>query len=146
MRADEYFLDTNIFVRFFVRDSQRAFEECRDFFEALRSGRVTAVTSSTVIAEVHWLLKSYYKISKNDIVDFVGRMLSNPYLVIDNKDNTGLANSLFGDHNVKFIDALIASHPGVQDGSMTVVSYDKDFDVLGVKRLEPREVLGKTRA
>jgi len=143
MNADKYFIDTNIFVRFFVRDSERSFRECSAVFESLAAGDFVAVTSSAVIAEIHWLLKSYYKIDKQNIVGFVVRALSLSHLKIDNRGDTALANVLFRDASVKFIDALIASHPDIQNGSMTVISYDKDFDKLGVKRIEPKALVRK---
>ncbi len=143
MSVDEYFLDTNIFVRFFVRDSEKTFRECKALFEVLTQGSMHATTSSTVVAEVHWLLKSYYKINKADSTDYVDRILGNPSITIDNRDDARFANTLFREHGIKFIDALIASHPLIQDGSMTIISYDKDFDALGVKRIEPRALKKK---
>jgi predicted nucleic-acid-binding protein len=40
-------------------------------------------------------------------------------------------------HKAKWIDCLIASAPDIQSGETAVVSYDRDFDRLGVVRLEP---------
>lgn len=51
------------------------------------------------------------------------------------------AIDLYQKHNIKFVDALIASHPKMQNKEIVVVSYDKDFDKLGIKRQEPAEVL-----
>ena len=141
----EYFVDTNVFVRYFVKDSEQSFIECRGIFDDLAMSSLKAVTSSSVIAEIHWVLKSYYKLPKVEIVDYVSRILSIRNLDIDNLDSPLLANSIFQDSSVKFIDALIASHPRIQDGSMSVISYDKDFDKLGVKRMEPKSVLKSLR-
>lgn len=141
MGTDNLFIDTNVFVRFFVRDSEKTFRECSDFLEALARGKIHAATSSIVIAEIHWLLRSYYKIDKRNIVDFVHRILSMPHLHIDNRDDAALANETFRNTSVKFIDALIASHPKIREGSIIIVSYDKDFDRLGIKRVEPRSVV-----
>ena len=141
MNGNEFFIDTNIFARFFVRDSEESFQECRELFACMKTGDCAAVTSSVVIAEIHWLLRSYYKISKADITAFVDRLLSMPQLRIDNRDNVINANTMFRDSSIKFTDALIASHPKIQDGSMAVISYDKDFDKLGVKRVEPAALL-----
>jgi len=44
---------------------------------------------------------------------------------------------MYSSKNVKFIDAMIASVDQIVSGSWVVVSYDKDFDKLGVKRAEP---------
>lgn len=43
----------------------------------------------------------------------------------------------FSEKTVKFVDAMIGSIREVADGEWIVVSYDRDFDKLGVKRVEP---------
>lgn len=49
------------------------------------------------------------------------------------------AVSLFEKTNVKFFDALISSISEIMEQRWIVISYDKDFDKLGVKRKEPGE-------
>jgi len=49
--------------------------------------------------------------------------------------------NLFSKRNVKYIDTLIASIKEILAKKWTVVSYDKDFDKLGVLRKEPGEVI-----
>lgn len=43
----------------------------------------------------------------------------------------------------KFIDCMISSIQGIRNGVISVVSYDRDFDKLGVKRFEPGENLSQ---
>lgn len=51
------------------------------------------------------------------------------------------ALALYERHAVKFIDALIASFLKWSAMHLTLISYDRDFDKLGVKRVEPAELL-----
>lgn len=145
MSAPEYLIDSNVFIRHFVRDNAKMSAECTEFIAVVQREPLPAVTSALVLAEVQWVLGSFYAFPKPRVVEALKSIIR----FADQNADMAMATTaaaLYEGHNVKFIDALIASHPRVQDGSMTVVSYDKDFDVLGVKRLEPREVLRKIRA
>ncbi len=48
-----------------------------------------------------------------------------------------VALKIYAEKNVKFIDALIASIPQIQAKEWTVISYDRDFDKIGINRKEP---------
>jgi len=52
-----------------------------------------------------------------------------------------LAIEIYEKFPVKFIDALIVSNPKIFKKEITIISYDKDFDKLNVKRKEPKDVL-----
>ncbi|MDP2951393.1 MAG: hypothetical protein Q8N55_03340, partial [bacterium] len=43
-------------------------------------------------------------------------------------------------HKIKFIDALIASERIFNKEDIVLISYDKDFDKIGLKRLEPSQI------
>ena len=60
--------------------------------------------------------------------------------IIDDVDPV-FALKMFQDHSVKFIDAMIASNSLVSKGEMIIVSYDRDFDKMGVKRIEPADLI-----
>lgn len=48
---------------------------------------------------------------------------------------------MFEQKPVKFIDALLASIKEIKEKKWKVVSYDRDFDKLGVVRIEPKEII-----
>jgi predicted nucleic-acid-binding protein len=99
------------------------------------------VSSSLVLAEFAWTLKSYYQLNKEEIVEALQAVQGIRNLKFIDHQNVLLGNELYSMHPVKYIDALIASVPTLQDGSMAIISYDKDFDRLRVKRLEPSALL-----
>ena len=57
-------------------------------------------------------------------------------------DNYQLSKSveIFEKKPVKYIDAMIASVEPIQEKKWVVVSFDKDFDKIGVLRKEPGEI------
>lgn len=137
----QYFIDSNIFLRVMAREDERSFRECFDFLQIVESGKISAVTSSIVIAEVVWTLGSFYKMSKVKIVEALERMKGSRFFkLIDNYD-FDLAFGYFSRYNIKFVDALIASNSSIQFKKWILVSYDKDFDKLGVIRKEPSQIL-----
>ena len=144
MSALEYCIDTNIFIRFLVKDDARMFRECSELIDEIQHEHILAYTPIPVLAEVQWVLKSFYKFEKSEVVKALKSIIAFSQEPPD-VPAAGTALSLYEQHSVKFIDALIASHPRIQDGSMAVISYDKDFDKLGVSRLEPKGVLKTLR-
>ena len=135
------FIDTNIFLRFFVKENKKMFQDCRDFLQVISLNKFNVFTSSLVLSEVVWVLGSHYKFSKKKIVLAIKSILNLRRLeIVDGFDyDWGLKR--FEDLNVKYIDALIASIGGNKNKKWTVVSYDKDFDKLGILRKEPRQIL-----
>lgn len=137
-----YFVDTNIFVRILVKEDERSFRECFQFFQHAYNGKIKIITSSLVLAEVHWVLSSFYRFGKDETVEALQNILNTRVRVKDGS-SVSLALEMFRNTNVKLTDALIASHPLIEKRRATVVSYDKDFDKLGIPRKEPGEIIKK---
>jgi len=135
-----YYLDTNIFLRFLIADSTKAHESCQELFQLIEERRIKAVTSSLVFAEIVWVLGSFYKFPRSKISDALAIFVRSPIFFNDRFD-LGAAIEAYASHPVKFIDALIASNPFLRRGTAVLVSYDKDFDRLNIKRIEPQEVM-----
>ena len=138
----KYYLDTNVFLRFLVADDAKVYESCRELFGLIDSSCIKAVTSPLVFAEIVWVLGSFYKFPREKITETL-RIAAQSGILFDNRCNVAAAVEAYGSHTVKFVDALIASHPLIRSGKLPVISYDADFDKLHVKRLEPRDVIAR---
>ena len=137
----KYFLDTNIFLRYFTDEHQnKIYKECTELIKLIKFNKINATTSHLVIAEVVWTLQSSYQATKEQVVKVL-QLIESLGLTYLESVNSGVANELFKTKSVKYIDVLIASNPLVQSKKMVIVSYDKDFDKLGVVREEPSEVI-----
>lgn len=136
----KYLLDTNIFLRILSGLDSEQKGECETLLREVERGKIKAYVPSLVLSEVVWTLSSYYKHSKKEIVIAVKSIINISNLKFIDGYNVFLGLDMYEKKSVKYIDALIASTPDIQSGKMIVVSYDKDFDKLKVKRLEPQNV------
>ena len=141
----KYYLDTNIFLRFLVADDERAHASCVELFRLIEERKIKGITSSLVFAEIVWVLGSFYKFPRAKISEALA-ILGRSRISFDDRFDILTAIELYGSHTVKFVDALIASHPLIRSGKLPIVSYDTDFDKLKVKRIEPQEVVAEMKS
>jgi predicted nucleic-acid-binding protein len=135
------FIDTNIFLRILTKDNKRMFDECMRLLIFIKAGKVESRTSTLVLSEIVWTLGTTYSFSKKRIADAIKSIINVPEIKVVEGHEIMLATEFFEKYSVKFIDSLIASIPGIQSGEWTIVSYDKDFDKLGVRRMEPSQII-----
>lgn len=139
----EYFLDTNIFIRVLELENQKIFDECSGLLKLVKDSKIKAVTSGEVLSEIVWVLGSSYNESKSKIIKSLKGIVGLNGLKIVDEFDLEYAIRKYEEKNVKFIDSLIASNPKIQSKKMAIISYDKDFDKLGVKRLEPSDIINR---
>jgi len=137
------FIDTNIFLRVLTKDNKKMFDECMKLLISIKAGRVESRTSTLVLSEIVWTLGTTYSFSKKRIADAIKSIINVPEIKVVEGHEIMLATEFYEKYSVKFIDSLIASIPGIQSGEWTMVSYDKDFDKLGVKRVEPSDIMNR---
>jgi len=141
-KQNKYFIDTNIFLRALIKDNKEKYDDILKLFEQIKNNEIKAFTSSFVLAEIVWTLSSFYKISKKDVIETLVSIKNLNGLEITEKSNTTKAIELYEQYNVKYIDCVIyttLTNEKKQNG--IVVSYDTDFDKLGAKRIEPKDLL-----
>ncbi len=93
-----------------------------------------------ILAELIWTLKSFYGIGKEEIARRIKSIIKlRGMKLVDNYDPLW-AIALYQSKSIKYIDALIASIKPIQEKKWTVVSFDKDFDRIGINRKEPGKI------
>ncbi len=130
------FVDTNVFLRFFVADVDDLYERARRLFERSEKGEVNLTTSELVIAEIIWVLESYYGFSKSEIYEVIKTLLNTRGLKIMNSRIIQKAIELYMSENIDFIDAY--------NGSLiTIKSYGKvaTFDRKHFNRIDNIEIV-----
>lgn len=141
MKEISYFIDTNIFLRTLMNDNEKFFNECIGFLDLVKSGKIKAQTSCLVLSEVSWTLSSFYKSGKDKVVESLYSIINLKNLKFNEKFNSNFGVQIYEQNSIKLTDAFIASNPKIQNKEMIVVSYDKDFDKLGIIRKEPGEIV-----
>jgi len=131
------FLDTNIFIRFLTDDVPEKVDACEEIFKKAVEKQETLFTTDLVIAEIIWVLESFYELPKNEIQDKVEKILNTPNLICPHKDLILSALMLYSEKNIDYIDAynaLILKENGIEE----LYSYDKHYDRIDwLTRLEP---------
>ena len=128
----EKVLDANIIIRFLVDDDK----EKTNAIEKLIRSNETLILTDVTIAEIIWVLSSYYKEPKKDIVKKITALIHLPSIKC-NKKVIITALSFFEKHNIDWIDAYLAAYTKEND-LKEIYSYDLDLDkIKSIKRLTP---------
>ena len=132
------FLDTNIILRFLLRDDEAKFQRCYDVLKRTERGEEKLETSDLVISEVVWNLESKpYGLDRERIRDLVLPIVQLRGLRLSGKRVFEPAFQLYVDKAIDFVDAYNAATME-RRGLNEVYSYDPDFDrVPGITRIEP---------
>lgn len=133
------FVDTNIFLRFMVNDDPQKADACEMLFRRAITGEESLFTTDMVIAEIVWVLESYYELNKSDVREKLEKILNTKNLDCPNKEIIINALCAYEEKNIDYIDAYnayILKMKGIDE----VYSYDSHYDrIKGVKRIEPGE-------
>ena len=131
------FIDTNIFIRFLVNDIPQKADACEKIFKNAVAKKETLFTTEMVIAEIIWVLESYYELSQQEVQEKVEKILNTPNLICPRKDLILNALTIYGEKNIDYIDAynaLILKDKGIKE----LYSYDKHYGRMDwLTRLEP---------
>lgn len=112
---DPIFVDTNVFLRFFIRDDESFYHKAMSLFEKAENAQVKLETSDMVIAEIIWVLESYYDFSKPEIKEVVDTILETKNLKVANHSRVKEAVALYSSGKMDFIDAYNIAYMKAKD-------------------------------
>lgn len=137
----KFFIDTNVWLRFFLADNKRQFEDCKKFLTLNEQGRFKIYTSTVVLLEIAFTLKSFYHIRKKQIISDLETLLAARNLTLIEKTSFIKALALFKRHQIKLADCLIASQ---LPKDVTICTYDREFKkIKDLISLTPKEIIAK---
>src|SRR4030065_1328983 len=125
------FVDTNVFLRFFVRDVESFYQKARELFEKAERGDAKLETSDTVIAEIVWVLESYYDFSKAEIKEVVDTILETKNIRVANHSRVKEGINNYAAGKIDFIDACNIAY--IKSKGLKKVAT---FDVKHFKTIE----------
>ena len=129
-------LDTNVIVRFLVSDKSPKYQNLYSFFEALENGSMMVELKLIVLFQLIFVLKSFYKVPKEQIANGVTDLLKYKGISVKNKSVIRRMLEIWRNNNLDIVDChLIASLEG--DTQNLLYSYDRDFDKFNINRKEP---------
>ena len=130
-------VDTNVILRFLTREPPDMAQQALTLFTAVQNGEISLILEEIVLAEVVWVLRSFYQYSPTEISNILQEFVNFPGIVCEHKASILIALRLFASKNLDFTDAMIAAQM-VRKGIDEIYSFDTHFDGLpGINRLVP---------
>jgi predicted nucleic-acid-binding protein len=117
-------LDTNVLVRFLVRDDERQAERARAVIEACRAAGDGCLVSNLVLCELEWVLESVYDATRPDVVLAVRTLQSTPPFVLEEPELVERALALYVAGKGDLSDYL-TGEVGLSRGARTTYTFDR---------------------
>jgi len=133
----EGLIDANVILRYLTKDPPAMAEAALKIFDEARRGKASLLIIPITVAEVVWVLESFYEYSKGRIAETMIQFLMCEGLEVESLDLLIGALNLYHEKNLDFADAVLAM-TALQKGPKRIYSFDRHLDrVDGIKRLAP---------
>jgi predicted nucleic-acid-binding protein len=118
-------IDTNVLVRFLIRDDQAQFERAQKLIKREATAGDPVFISLVVLLEAEWVLRSRYKLTKGEILSTFSDLLSSIDTNFEDESSIEEALYVWKDSPAQFADCLIgARHRAC--GCRATASFDTD--------------------
>jgi predicted nucleic-acid-binding protein len=100
-------LDTNVLVRFLVRDDPAQFDRAQKLIKREAGEGEGVSISLLVLLETEWVLRSRYSMSKNEIAGALSGLLDSSEVRVEDETTVERALFVWKDSATEFADCLI---------------------------------------
>lgn len=133
-------LDTNVLARYYIQDegNPAALKQREAARRLMESGRPLMVCK-TVLLELEWVMRGYYKFSAAEIAGVMHHLLASPQVTVEDRDSIVQALS----HCEAGLDLADALHHASYRGCDSMASFDDKQFARRARRmgLSPRVVV-----
>ncbi len=121
----KFHIDTNIIIRFLIKDVATQFAEAKSFFEKIEKGKVKGVISILVVNETIWVLENYYELKRTIYIPLLLQLLALKNIVIKEIKKKVVVEVLeeMMKFSVDFTDLYLIKTK--EEGE--IISFDKDL-------------------
>lgn len=127
-------IDSNLVIRYFVEDDAKKADAVEELFKKAKKDELEL--PDVIIAEIVWVLQSFYKLSKNETLGKLEGFLSLENVKI-NRSTLKKTIDIYRKYNISYTDAYLVAYT-LQGDRKFICSYDRGLDkVKEVKRFEP---------
>lgn len=117
-------LDTNVLVRFLVKDDEVQYQTVLNFLIELENKNAQAYIPLLVVLEINWVLSFRYKIARIDIIEQLLELMENPVFYFENQSKLEQVLLLAKNNSFDLSDLLIACRCQVAN-NLPVMTFDK---------------------
>jgi len=103
-------IDTNVLIRFLVRDDEGQFERARKLIKRVTGRGEPVFISQLVLLETEWVLRSRYGATKTEISTAISALLESREVQFEDESSVEQALFVWKDSTADFADCLINAH------------------------------------
>lgn len=131
-------IDTNLLVRYLTEDDPAKANEVKRLLLRAAQDEVRLLIPSVVIAELVWVLQSFYKLERGEITPLLNAILQTHGVEVSDKSVVSRAVVLYRDSAMDFIDAwIVAFAEGAEVRSIYTFDRKHFKSIDGIKMMHP---------
>ena len=104
---ERYFVDSNIFLRYYSHDDEKQSALAEAFFLRAKGGEIEIFCGPPVFFEVAWVLKTFYGLTDGTVLDTLESMLAIPNFTVFDVEYVVQAIALARKNSCGFADSYI---------------------------------------
>ncbi|MBW1837044.1 MAG: PIN domain-containing protein [Deltaproteobacteria bacterium] len=117
-------LDTNVLVRFLVRDDKRQAETVYKIFKQAESDKEVLFVPLLVVLETVWVLESVYNIPRQEVLDSINELILMP--ILEFEEQSAILSFIASSRETKIdLSDLLIAHSARFLGCQCVLTFDK---------------------
>ncbi len=134
--TQRYILDANILIRFLTGNPSGQAAAAQQLLKQAMDGKIELELTELCLAEVVWVLQSFYRCPRTQIIKHLQSFLITPGIVIPRRKLVEEMVRRFATTNVDIADAFHAALAA--EKKLPIASFDEDFDKFkDIIRFEP---------
>lgn len=129
-------VDTNVILRFLVKDNTKMYQATKKLFERVVNLQEKLEVKLCVLFEVVYVLSGYYGRPRNEIKNILTVFCQSKGIHLRKKNVVFLALQLFDETKYDFVDCYLAAE--IKLGNIKeIYTFDSDLKKLGVTTVKP---------
>ena len=117
-------IDTNLLVRYLTDDEPQKAKAVDALLSRASKGELKILIPSVVIAELVWVLESFYNMMADEIAELVEAILNTPGIDIQDKLIIKAALKLYSSKEIDLVDAWVIEFAKAK-GAKRIYTFDK---------------------
>ena len=124
--------DTNVILRYLLRDHEEMYDRAAEFFDSVKRGEVRALVLESVLVECIYVLTKFYEVPREKTAAALQELLRYRGIVNDDREQLIRALGLYAQTSVDPVDCVlyVKSIPENREP----FSFDSDLDRLAGRK------------
>lgn len=124
----KYIVDTNVFLRFILKDNKKFFNQAEKYFTKAKKRKVVLILLPSVVFEIDYVLRGVYSLSRRESADILSLLVKSPDLEVKERQTLIEAVEKYKKVNADLVDIYLFLVAKQQKAK--ILSFDKDFRKL----------------